>query len=218
MAVSDQELTSVSRMHRQGDQGDSVLRWIFVPPKVGEPELPSEAMPIEVVRQDVSILHSNKCPVKHWVRHHGGHSPADDLRRYTLSRIEIPKAELIVPVEADEAICAELHGLEGGSSRRIKRLLNALLAENIDFARAELALGRSDGKQRLYGVICKATVYRVLETIFIILSPCLISPAAVVYSLDRIVVCALVVWRGIGCVIAAGIDTHLIWELRPYRA
>jgi hypothetical protein len=163
VAVSDQELASISRMHRHGDQSDSALDWIFLFPKVGESERPSEAVSIKVIRYDVSILHSNKGPVKHRICHHRGHSSANDLCRYSIPRIEIPKAELIVRIEANEPVCAELDRLEGGSSRRIKGLLHALLAKDVDPPGAELALGCSDSEQRLYRVVRKATIYRVLE-------------------------------------------------------
>lgn len=40
----------------------------------------------------------------------------------------------------------------------------------------------------------------------------------IIFISIAIFVFAVAVWRGICCVIATGIDTHLICELRPYRA
>lgn len=80
----------------------------------------------------------------------------DDLRGDLVPRVKVPNNQLVPGVDADKVIYAELYVLECSGTRRLKDLLHAPLAKDVDLASAKFALPGGYSQKRLNGTISEA--------------------------------------------------------------
>lgn len=156
VCVSNQQLADVARVQREGDEVCGSRVGILLAPEVGQAEGPGEAVSVEVVGHDVAVLQADEGPVEHGVCDHGDDGAGDDLVGDAGARVEVPDGELALGIERYELVAAELDGGEGGRARGGEDLLDAALAEDVDFAGAELGFVCADGEEGLDGVVREA--------------------------------------------------------------
>lgn len=79
---------------------------------------------------------------------------------YLLS-VEAENADIVLAIQNNELVGAELEGSNRGSPWRSKGYADSFLAKDVHNARAELGFVRADSEQRLDGVIRKRRDLRV---------------------------------------------------------
>ncbi len=89
-------------------------------------------------------------------------------------RFEAEDTDIVFTIEYDDFVAAELNISNRGSTGRSEGHADSFLAEDIDYARAELGLVGADGEKRLHRVIGKGgylgidTVARELEKLSVL--------------------------------------------------
>jgi hypothetical protein len=68
--------------------------------------------------------------------------------------LEREDREVVLGVDTQQLLCAELQKLDRGCARQWQDDLDSVLPEDVDLPVSELAFARADGEERLDGVVC----------------------------------------------------------------
>lgn len=144
MGVSQEELTYISGVKRHGYEVRSGRTRVLLFPEVRKSEGTGQASSIQIKGHDVSIVQSDKRPVKHGIRHQRNDLASDDQSGGALAGVEVPYSQLVLRVDGNKAVGGELYDLEGCASGRLEDLVYTSLTEDVDFTGAKLAFTSSD--------------------------------------------------------------------------
>lgn len=83
----------------------------------------------------------------------GSHSAGRGVRSEQLLGLEGEDGQVMLGIQADQLVGAELKLEDGGLGGQLEDNAHAAFAEDVDLAAAKLGVFCSDGEQRLYGVV-----------------------------------------------------------------